>query len=77
MRTTRPTERFFTPLASSTDAFHVDRQVVGLVPRALTRDQKFWVEVGRDWLLGEGNPPHSISLTDKGRQAATRQGKSA
>ena len=28
--------------------------------------------LGRDWLLGEGNPPHSISLTDGGRVMAAK-----
>jgi hypothetical protein len=28
--------------------------------------------IGQEWLLGEGNPPHSISLTDAGRIMAQR-----
>lgn len=33
-------------------------------------DQAVTVAIAKGWMLGEGRPPHSVCLTDAGRQAA-------
>jgi hypothetical protein len=32
-------------------------------------DQAVAVAIAKGWMLGEGKPPHSVCLTDAGRQA--------
>jgi hypothetical protein len=33
-----------------------------------TADVAIAYAIGKDWLIGEGSPPHSICLTDDGRR---------
>lgn len=33
-------------------------------------DQVVGVAIAKGWMLGEGRPPHSVCLTDAGRQGA-------
>ena len=37
-----------------------------------TADAAIAYAIEKGWLVGEGEPPHSVRLTDEGRLAATR-----